>query len=197
MEASDQLSYYSKSETSTVQEEAETLPIVRYKYPIPRYEYPIPRYEYPIPQYAKTVRSLAASFLLVVVAAAGGAYFFSDVIKPVGILAYRVGETVGAVNQVLYSVSGGIDGTLKAVGSGFNHLGDAWCKFVPGPACNYRLPQDKNDSNEDKLSGTSPLAITEELIEGLRKLSQLELDLSFDRRYCRIFTSYPLHWTLT
>lgn len=95
-------------------------------------------------------------------------------------LAYRMGETMGAVNQVIHSVSNGIDGASAVFGTGLDHLGDAWCKLVPGPTCASRPL--KEGLPKRKMSSTAPLSNTREMIEGLKHLNYFMIETDFQRR---------------
>lgn len=102
------------------------------------------------------------------------------ILRPVWFLAYRMGETVGAVNQVIDSISNGIDGASAVFGTGLDDLEDAWCKLVPSPTCASRPLQE--GLQERKMSSTAPLSNTMEMIEGHKHLNDFVIEIDFLRR---------------
>ncbi|KAG8974206.1 hypothetical protein FRC05_007782 [Tulasnella sp. 425] len=121
-------------------------------------------------------------------------YFLADKLEPLSFLAHKLGETLGALNDLLKVLVTYLDGIRTTIGSALSHLSDVWCMFVSGPSCDAQHHSDGPEPGGDLRK--APLASTKEMLNALRHLSELDTDIDFPKRI-RSFTAKILRSKLS
>ncbi|KAG8920595.1 hypothetical protein FRC01_000677 [Tulasnella sp. 417] len=118
------------------------------------------------------------------------------VVHGVGHVVHNVGDTIGAVNNILQVAGTSLDGARITTGSALSHVADLWCKMVDGPTCSIRQGVKPSQSLES-LSRV-PLAHTEEMIYALKRLSELSVEIDFQKMVHSFSTNVlSSKWNLT
>lgn len=129
-----------------------------------------------IANFAVAIRSIGMLVLLLPLAI----YFLADKLEPLGFPAHKLGETLGALNDLKVLVTY-LHGMRTTIGPALRHVSNVWCMFMPGPSCDAPHRPDGPEPGRDLRK--APLANTKEMLDALQYLSEFDTDIDFPKRW--------------